>query len=155
MNRLEQNRWIVRMVRANLFTFLGMASLCTAAVAQTLKVADEENLIGTWAGRYSGVSSGAFEITISRDHEGKLGGSSWSKADDGEASTWIVTTIELADGTVTIRSSDLSGDVELTTESTLEGSSIKGTYVARALADGSEIEGGTFTGTKKPTKDGW
>jgi hypothetical protein len=139
-----------------LFVLLGLTSLCFAAAAQTRQGVTEEDFIATWAGRYSGTESGGtFEITISRDDEGKLACcSGWSKRDDGEVSPWIVESVEYADGKVTITSFDSAAHVELVSRAELEGSSIKGTFVARALVDGSVIDRGTFTGTKKPSKNG-
>ena len=156
MNRQKWDRSIAVNARKTLFVFVGLVSLCTAAAAQTPQKVTEDDFIATWVGHYAGADAGgAFEITIGRDDEGKLACcSGWSKPEGGEASPWIVESIEFANGKVTITSLDPSGDVQLVSEAALEGSSIKGTYVARALADGSVIEHGTFAGTKKPSKSG-
>ena len=134
-----------------LFVLMGMACLCTAVAAQAQK-ATEKDLIGTWAGKYTGATSGSYEMTINRDAEGKLSGSVSPKPDDGEPYTTPLNTITFADGKVTMTCFDPPGQVEITVEATLEGSSLKGTYVVRAKADGSEVERGTLTGPKKAPK---
>lgn len=138
-------------MRKTLFVLMGVACLCAAPAAQAQK-ATEKDLIGTWAGKYTGTSSGSYEMTINRDAEGKLSGSVSPKPDDGDPYTTPFNTIRFADGTVTMTCFDPPGNVEITVEATLEGSSLKGTYVVRAKADGSEVERGTLTGTKKAPK---
>jgi hypothetical protein len=138
-------------MRKNLLVLVGVACLYTAAGAAQAK-ATEKDLIGTWAGKYVGTSSGSYEMTINRDAEGKLSGSVSPKPDDGEPYTTPFNTIKFADGKATMTCFDPPGNVEITVEATLEGSSLKGTYVVRAKADGSEVERGTLTGTKKPAK---
>jgi hypothetical protein len=138
-------------MRKTLLVLLAVAGLCTAPAAQAQKPS-EKDLIGTWTGRYTGASSGAYELTINRDADGKLTGSVSPKPDDGEAYTTPLNTVTFAEGKVTLTCFDSSGQAEITVEATVEGSSLKGTYVVRARADGSEAERGTLTGTKKPAK---
>lgn len=139
-------------MRKTFFVLVGLALFSAAGAAQTPQKATEKDLIGTWTGRYTGASSGAFEFTITRDAEGKLGGSVSPKPDDGEPYTTPFNSIKFADGKATMTCFDPAGNIEITLEATPEGSSIKGTYVVRARADGSEAERGTFTGTKKAPK---
>jgi hypothetical protein len=139
-------------MRKTLFVLLALAGLCTSAPAAQAPKATEKDLIGTWAGRYTGGSSGAYELTINRDTDGKLTGSVSPKSDDGESYTTPLNAIKFADGKVTMTCFDSSGNAEITVEATVEGSSLKGDYVVRARADGSEVERGTLTGTKKPAK---
>jgi hypothetical protein len=139
-------------MRKTLFVLLGLAGICAAAAAQAPQKATEKDLIGTWSGRYTGASSGAYELTINRDAEGKLSGSVSPKPDDGDTYTTPLNTIKFADGKATMTCFDSGGNAEITVEVTLEGSSLKGTYVVRARADGSEVERGTLTGTRKPAK---
>jgi hypothetical protein len=138
-------------MRKTLLVLLAVAGLGTAPAAQAQKPT-EKDLIGTWSGRYAGVSSGAYELTINRDADGKLTGSVSPKPDDGEAYTTPLNSIKFADGKVTMICFDSSGNAEITVEATVEGSSLKGTYVVRGRADGSEAERGTLTGAKKPAK---
>ena len=138
MNRQTWDRSVALNARKTLFVFVGLMSLCTLAAAQTPQTVVEDDFIATWVGQYSGANGGGtFEITIGRDDAGKLACcSGWTKSDGGEASPWIVAAVELV------------------SEAGLRGSSIEGTYVARALVDGSVIDRGTFSGTKKPSKSG-
>ena len=62
------------------------------------------------------------------------------------------TSIQFADGKATMKCIDPPGEVEITLEATIEGATIKGEYVVRARADGSEADRGTLTGTKNPAK---
>ena len=139
-------------MRKTLFVLLGVACLSAAAAAAQAQKATEKDLIGTWTGKYTGASSGAYEFTINRDGEGKLSGSVSPKPDDSEPYTTPLNTITFADGKVTMTCFDPPGQIEITVEATVEGSSLKGTYVVRTRADGSEVERGTLTGTKKATK---
>jgi hypothetical protein len=138
-------------MRKTLLAIFALACMCATVAAQAQK-ATEKDLIGTWAGKWTGGSSGAFEMTVTRDADGKLGGSVSPKPDDGEGYTTPLTSVQFADGKATMKCNDPSGDVEFTIEATPEGSTIKGTYIVRARADGSEVERGTFTGSKKPAK---
>lgn len=155
MHRQRQDRSIAWTARNALFVALGLASLCTTVAAQTLQQVTEKDLVGTWVGRYVSDDTGPFEMTLALNAEGKLGGSGWAKGDEAvEPATWIVESVEITADKIKITSSDPSGDVEFATEATLEGSSIKGTYVVWSRVDGSKFGGGTFTGTKKPAKSG-
>ena len=156
MNGQEWDRSIALIARKTLFVFVGLVSVFCVATAQTPQTATEDDFLATWIGQYSGTESGGtFEITIGRDDAGKLTCcSGWTKADGGEATSWAVESAEFANGKVTITSYDPIADVELLSVAGLRGSSIEGTYVARALVDGSVIDRGTFTGTKKPSKSG-
>jgi hypothetical protein len=140
-------------MRKTLFVLMGVAGLyvAAAAAAQAQK-ATEKDLIGTWAGKYAGTSSGSYEMTINRDAEGKLSGSVSPKPDDGEPYTSPFNSVTFADGKAMMTLFDPPGNVEITVEVTLEGASLKGTYVVRAKADGSEVERGSLTGTKKAPK---
>ena len=138
-------------MRKTVLVLVGLICVSAAAAAQAPK-ATEKDLIGTWSGKWTGGSNGAFELTVTKDDTGKLGGSVSPKPDDGEGYTSPLTSVQFADGKATIKCNDPSGDVEITMEATIEGSAIKGGYIVRARADGSEVERGTFTGNKKPAK---
>lgn len=147
MKRVEPNRlgphrvpWRVLM--------LGLASLAAAAAAQSPQQPTAEDLIGQWSGRFVGPGGGAFEMTVRRDAGGELGGSISTSADAGQSITWFLDSVEVADATVTMIGFEGLGQLELTARGVLEGSSIEGSYLVHAIADGSEVERGTFTGTK-------
>ncbi|HYN05941.1 MAG TPA: hypothetical protein VES67_00990 [Vicinamibacterales bacterium] len=129
---------------------IGLIAFCAAAAAQAPQKATEKDLIGTWTGKYTGGTTGAFEMTIIKGADGKLGGSVSPKPDAGDPYTTPFNSVQFADGKATMKCFDPPGEVEITLEATLEGSTIKGTYVVRARADNSEVDSGTFSGTKKP-----
>ncbi len=112
--------------------------------------ATEQDLIGVWTGRFEGGGSvGSFDMTIAKDAQGKLGGTVTPKFDGGEQYTVPLTSVQFADGKATVKCPDQSGDAEITVEMTIEGSGMKGTFVVRAKADGSEMDRGTLTASKK------
>ena len=137
-------------MRKTALTIFGLIVFCAAAAGQAPQKATEKDLIGTWTGKYAGGSTGAFEMTFTKDAEGKLAGSVSPKPDAGDPYTMQFTSIQFADGKATMKCIDPPGEVEITLEATIEGSTIKGEYVVRARADGSEADRGTLTGTKKP-----
>ena len=139
-------------MRKTALTILGLIVFCAAAAGQAPQKATEKDLIGTWTGKYAGGTTGAFEMTITKDAEGKLAGSVSPKPDAGDPYTTPFTAIQFVDGKAMMKCLDPPGEVEITLEATIEGSTIKGEYVVRARADGSEAERGTFTGTRKPAK---
>ena len=139
-------------MRKTALTILGLIVFSAVATGQAPQKATEKDLMGTWTGKYAGSTTGAFEMTITKDAEGKLAGSVSPKPDAGDPYTTPFTSIQFADGKATMKCFDPPGEVEITLEATIEGSAIKGDYVVRARADGSEADRGTFTGTKKPAK---
>ena len=155
MNRPLEDRSIAQTVCVTLFAVLGLASFGAAVPAQTLQKVTEEDVTGTWVGRYVSTDTGDFELTITRNADGELKGNGWARSDGREeADTWIVDSVQFENDKVTIACTDPSGDVELAIEAIPEGSSIKGTYVVWSRVDGSNLGGGTFTGTKKRAKSG-
>ena len=44
---------------------------------------------------------------------------------------------------------DPGDEAEITLEATLDGTTLKGTYVVRIKADGNEVDRGTITASKK------
>jgi hypothetical protein len=128
---------------------IGLLVFCAALGAQAPK-ATEKDLIGLWAGRYDGGSGGGtFEMTIARDAQGKLGGNVSPKSDSGESYTVPLTTVQFADGKATLKCPDSSGEAEVTVDVTIEGTGMKGTFIVRARSDGSELDRGTVTASKK------
>jgi hypothetical protein len=154
MNGPQWNLSIAHSVRKTSLLCLGLASLWTATAAQTAQTVAEQDFVGTWTGRYAGASSGTFVQTMTQNAEGKVvAGSGSSRPDDGsEASPWLPNLVEFANGTLTITSVDPSNGLEVRSVATIEGSSIKGTYTVWA-PDGTEVDRGTFTGTKQPATE--
>ena len=137
-------------MRKSLFVVLSLLCFCLAVLAQTQQAASEKNLVGAWAGTWTGGSNGSFEMTITKDTQGKLGGSVTPKPEGGESYTVSFKSVELADGKVTMKLSDPGDEAEITLEATLDGSALKETYLVRIKADGNEVDRGTITANKKP-----
>jgi hypothetical protein len=137
-------------MRKSLFVVLSLLCFCLAGLAQAQKNSSEKNLIGAWTGSWTGGSNGTFEMTITKDADGKLGGSVTPKPEGGESYTSSFKSVALADGKVTMKLEDPGGEAEITLEATLDGSALKGTYSVRIKADGNEADRGTITASKKP-----
>jgi hypothetical protein len=136
-------------MRKSLFVILSLLCFCLAGLAQE-QTASEKNLVGAWAGAWDGGSSGTFEMTITKDADGKLGGRITPKPEGGESYTASFKSVALADGKVILKVAIPGDEGEVTVEATLDGSVLKGTYSVRAKEDGREVDTGTFTATKKP-----
>src|SRR5262245_4511902 len=136
-------------MRKSLFVVLSLFCFCLAVLAQTEKGAGEKNLVGAWSGAWTGGSNGSFEITITKDADGKLGGSVTPKPEGGESYIVSFKSVALADGKVTMKLEDPNGEAEITLEATQDGSVLKGTYSVRIKADGNEVDRGTITANKK------
>jgi hypothetical protein len=139
-------------MRKTSLVILGLLAFCAAVAAQAPK-ATEKDLIGTWTGKYAGGTTGAYEMTITKAADGRLGGSVSPKPDTGDPYTTPFNSIAFADGKATMKCFDPPGEVEITLEATVEGTTLKGEYIVRARADNSEVDRGTFTGTKKAAKN--
>jgi hypothetical protein len=137
-------------MRKTALVVIGLIVFCAGAAAQAPQKPTEKDLIGTWSGKYAGGTTGAFDMTITKDKDGKLAGSVSPKPDAGDPYTTPFTSVQFADGKATMKCFDPAGEVEITLEATLEGSTIKGEYVVRARADGTEADRGTFSAAKKP-----
>lgn len=137
-------------MRKSLFVMLSLLCFCLASLAHAQQATSEKNLVGAWAGSWGGGSSGSFEMTITKDTDGKLGGSITPKPEGGESYTASFKSVALAEGKVTMKLADPSDEAEITLEATLDGSALKGTYSVRVKADGSEVDRGTITASKKP-----
>jgi hypothetical protein len=137
-------------MRKSLFVTLSLLCFCLAGLAQAQKTAGEKNLVGAWTGSWGGGSSGSFEMTITKDADGKLGGSITPKSEGGKSYTVSFKSVGLAKGKVTLKLVDPSDEAEITLEATLNGPTLKGTYSVRVKADGNEEDRGTITANKKP-----
>jgi hypothetical protein len=128
--------------------FVGSASL--AGRQATASFDDQTAFIGAWEGSWSGGVSGKFEITIAETAAGKLSGSISPRPDDGgDAYAVRFTTIEVNSGTLTAKFEDPNGDVEVTVTGSVEGKTLKGTYTARQKSDGTQLDTGSWTATRK------
>lgn len=137
-------------MQKRLVVALSLLCCCWVSSVQAQQAANGKNPVGTWAGSWTGGSNGTFDMTITKAADGKLGGSITPKPEGGEGYTATFNSVVLSDGKVTIKLADPAGEVEITLEATVDGSTLKGTYSVRAKADGNEVDRGTFTSSKRP-----
>jgi hypothetical protein len=108
-----------------------------------------KEFVGTWTGTWTGGSSGSFEIKLSQDANGKLTGEISPKPEGGEGYTVPLQAVSLSSNKMTLKLTDPAGEAEITLEVTLEGSTLKGSYLVKLKADGNEVDRGTLTASKK------
>ncbi|MBS1790142.1 MAG: hypothetical protein JST85_20630 [Acidobacteria bacterium] len=136
-------------MRKRFFVLLSLFCFCLIGSALAGQSASEKNLVGSWSGSWTGDSNGTFEMTITKNADGKLGGTITPKPDGGESYTTPLTAVVLADGKATIKLADPAGEVEVTLVATFDGSALNGTYSVRQKADGNEVDKGSLKATKK------
>ena len=122
---------------------------CLVGLVQAEQSTSEKNLVGAWTGTWTGGSNGAFDMTITKGDDGKLGGSITPKPEGGDSYTVSFKSITVADSKITLKLADPGEEAEITLEASLEGSVLKGTYAVRIKADGNEVDKGTITANKK------
>jgi hypothetical protein len=88
-------------------------------------------------------------MTISKGAGGKLSGSISPTPDQGEGYTVAFKTVEVTSGKLTVKFEDPSGEADIILTGSAEGKSAKGTYSVRQKGDGSEVDSGSWTLTKK------
>ena len=130
--------------------FVLLFCVCLMGLALAHQAASEKNLLGTWAGTWTGGSNGSFELTITKAADGKLGGSISPKPDGQEGYTVPFTSAVFADGKATLKLQDPAGEAEITLVVSADSSALTGTYSVRIKADGNEVDQGTLKATKKP-----
>jgi hypothetical protein len=136
-------------MRKSLFVILSLLCFGLAGLAQE-QTAGEKKLVGAWAGSWDGGSRGTFEMTITKDADGKLGGSITPRPEGGDSYTTSFKSVEMADGKVKLKVAIPGDEAGVTVEATLDGPVLKGTYSVRAKEDGREVDSGTITASKKP-----
>ena len=136
-------------MRKSFFVVLSLFCLCFMGLVQARQAASEKNLLGTWAGTWTGGSTGSFELTLTKSADGKLGGSISPKPDGQEGYTVPFSSAVFADGKATLKLQDPAGEAEITLVVSA-GTGLTGTYSVRIKADGNEVDQGTLKATKKP-----
>jgi hypothetical protein len=142
-------------MRSALSVVLSTLLLAGAVAAQTQQQkpappsAAEKTLIGTWAGSWTGGSSGTVTFTFVKGTDGKLSGSAAPQPSDGQGYTTNFTSVVIAGDKVTMKMATPDGGAEITVEATFAGADMKGTYAVKAAGDGSEVESGTIVAKKK------
>lgn len=108
-----------------------------------------DKIVGTWAGTWTGGSSGKFDMTVTKETGGKLSVNVKSTNEEGNQGSFQSKSVEVTGDKVKIKMEDSNGEVEVTLDATLDGKTLKGSYTVRSKADGSEAETGTITASKK------
>lgn len=109
----------------------------------------ENDPTGTWSGTWTGGSNGKFEMTVTKDANGKLSATLTAKPDQGDGFSGPFKSVEANGNKLTMKFEDPGGESEATLEAVVEGSSLKGSYSIRAKANGEEAEKGTFAASRK------
>jgi hypothetical protein len=109
----------------------------------------ENDPVGTWSGTWSGGSTGKFEMTITKDANGKLSATLTAKPDEGDGFTGPFKSVEANGPKLTMKFEAPDGESEATLQAVIEGSTLKGDYSIRAKANGEEVDKGTFTASRK------
>jgi hypothetical protein len=126
-----------------------LVSAWPAAQRETGRPVDQQ-YVGTWSGRWDGSGSGGgFELTIEKGQDNALTG---RVSVTGEP-TYRATLKKLSfDGSKMTAAYDFTPDeqAEVILAATFDGETAKGTWSLRSKADGTEVDSGTWTVTKKP-----
>jgi hypothetical protein len=139
-----------KQLQISLFVILFIAAVALLATQEaTARPDDSDAFVGTWEGTWTGGSSGKFGMTISKGAGGKLSGSISPTPDQGEGYTVAFKTVEVTSGKLTVKFEDPSGEADIILTGSAEGKSAKGTYSVRQKGDGSEVDSGSWTLTKK------
>jgi|SRR5215510_13346985 hypothetical protein len=138
-------------MRKTMFVSLIVLTFCLGLLAHA-QPKSGANAAGTWAGTWTGGSTGKFEMTIKKDAKGKLSASLSATPDQGGGYTVEVKSVVAIGSKLTCKFEDPPGDVEVTLQAMIVGSSLKGDYSVRAKASGEEVEKGAVTASRKEVK---
>lgn len=134
----------------SLFAILFIAGVSLLSVQEVAARPDDSDAyVGTWEGTWTGGSSGKVGMTIAKGTGGKLSGSITPTPDQGDGYTVSFKSVEVVSGKLTLKFEDPNGENEITLIGSADGKSAKGTYSVRQKGDGSEVDTGTWTVTKK------
>ena len=124
--------------------------LCYGGQTGNKKSSGTDPSIGNWAGTWTGDGSGKFDMTIAKGEDDQLTGKINVMPDDGDGYTTAFRSISGEAGKKTIKY-DAPGDdqFEVVLEANFEGSSAKGAWAIRQKGQDAQLQGGTWTATKK------
>ena len=134
--------------RATLCFCLFALSVITAA-AQRTGTAPADSAAGTWNGTWEGGgSSGGFELTLEKSSEGRLGG---RVSVTGEPAYKAELKTAALEGNKLTATYDFPPEpsIEVSIAATIEGDTLKGTWLVREKGSGNEVAQGTFAVAKK------
>ena len=116
---------------------------------QEAKDGDDSPFLGTWAGTWTGGSSGTFEMTVAKDANGKLSGRISPTPEGGGPYTAAFRSVVVEGGKLTATFDPPDGEVRVTLTATVEGATSKGTYEVYDKNQGGGVESGSWTAKKK------
>jgi hypothetical protein len=119
-----------------------LLSLAIAGVhAQKGSVPDE--LAGTWTGTWEGAGSGGFELVLEKGKEGPAAGRVTVTGEPAYEATFRALTF---DGKKMSAAYDFppESSMEIALDAVFDGGACKGTWVARAKANGEQVATGSF-----------
>jgi hypothetical protein len=127
----------------------GLGQLALANQKETTGAKDDSAFLGTWSGTWSGGSAGRFEMTISRDANGKLSGSITPSPENGAPYTSSFQSLVVENGKLTARFQPPDGQVGVSMTATVEGAECKGSYDVYEKSNGSGVESGSWAAKKR------
>ena len=108
---------------------------------------DEYN--GQWTGTYEGSGTGAFELLLQKNADGKPTGKVSVTTDGGNYDADLRTIAFKGKSIEAAYDFPLDPSAEVVMAATVEGSTAKGTWVLRPKGGGAEVASGTFALTKR------
>jgi hypothetical protein len=108
---------------------------------------DDGAFVGSWTGSWSGSTSGQFEMMVSKDSTGKLGGSITPHGEQGTYTSSFQSLV-VEGGKMVAKFDTPDGQLDVVMTATLEGAESKGTYSVHEKAQGSEVDSGSWTAKK-------
>jgi hypothetical protein len=127
-------------------------TFCLLAAAGQ-KDASDNKLIGKWVGTWSGGSSGKFEMTVSKNSDGKLAATLIATPDQGEPNTMVAKSVDQTAENLKIIFEGGAGEVDVLMEGGWDGQDLKGSYSVRNKPQGEEVESGIWSAAKKPSRE--
>ena len=135
--------------RAMLCLCLLVLAALNAGAPVRAEGAQADSAGGTWTGTWQGDgSSGGFELTLEKTPEGRLGG---RVSVTGEPAYKAELKTAALDGKKLTATYDFPPEpsVEVSIAATIDGDTLKGTWVVREKASANEVAQGTFAVAKK------
>jgi len=117
------------------------------------KDSSENKLVGKWVGTWTGESTGKFEMTFAKNADEKLSGTFTAIPDLGDPNTMIAKSVECTADLLKLKFEGPEAEIEVLLEGEFEGQSLKGRYSVLNKAQGDEVESGTWSAARKPSRD--
>ncbi|HEX6737450.1 MAG TPA: hypothetical protein VF310_04155 [Vicinamibacteria bacterium] len=136
-------------MRRNTMILVSLLAVGLVAGAQAQSKDKGEGFVGSWTGSWTGGSDGTLEFTITKDKDGKLGGSITPSPASGDTFTASFKTVAIDDGKLTATFETPDGGAEATLTGGLDAGAAKGAYNLKEKSQGQVVETGTWSAKKK------